>query len=373
MEPLPKAVRLNKLVELLRARKAGMSPHELARLTGVSVRSIQRDLLTIQLALSTPLTKHGDRYVVVDERLPALDLELQEARAMLIATRLFLRYSDEADAHADERPPQAGAHHAAASPRAGAAPPPSHCRVRPFDAEFSRNLVTVTEAWARRRVLRLSYRSAGRQRPKEIVVEPYFLEPSAAGFATYLIGYSRTHNQMRTFKVERIVSAEMLPRAVRRCPTTSTSTRCSRRRGASSGAKARRCALRFAPDVAWRVKESRWHPTQSLEDLADGGVHPDSQRRERRWRSAAGCGAGATRSRSSSRRRSAKSCASEAVRLARTYSAARNQRSAPASAWRLSDRPRATNAGAARVRSASITSARRTLCASAAVLESGGI
>jgi predicted DNA-binding transcriptional regulator YafY len=29
--------------------------------------------------------------------------------------------------------------------------------------------------------------------------------------------------------------------------------------------------LRFKPDVAWRVKESRWHPSQQLDELADGG------------------------------------------------------------------------------------------------------
>jgi predicted DNA-binding transcriptional regulator YafY len=29
--------------------------------------------------------------------------------------------------------------------------------------------------------------------------------------------------------------------------------------------------LRFSPHVAWRAKESRWHPTQEVEDTDDGG------------------------------------------------------------------------------------------------------
>ena len=29
--------------------------------------------------------------------------------------------------------------------------------------------------------------------------------------------------------------------------------------------------LRFSPSSAWRAKESRWHPTQTIEALPDGG------------------------------------------------------------------------------------------------------
>ena len=29
--------------------------------------------------------------------------------------------------------------------------------------------------------------------------------------------------------------------------------------------------LRFSPDITWRVKESVWHPSQTLQNLPDGG------------------------------------------------------------------------------------------------------
>src|SRR5947207_1611448 len=100
-------------------------------------------------------------------------LNLQEARALLLATRLFLRYSDEGDPFAAS----------AIGQLAGVMPLPvrdqvlaaaSSLRRRPLDAEFSRHLGTITDAWARRRLLRISYRSAGKQRAKEVIVEPYF-------------------------------------------------------------------------------------------------------------------------------------------------------------------------------------------------------
>ncbi len=265
-----RSVRLLRLQELFRGRRAGFTPQELASLTGVSVRTIQRDLLVLQTEAETPLDQSHGRYSLMrEERLDPLALNLQEARAMLIAIRLFLRYSDEADPYA-----------ATALKRlAGIMPEAVREQVRsaaeslsalPIDADFSRNLATITDAWARRRSLRISYRSAGRSRPKDVVVDPYFLEPSAAGFATYLIAYSQTHSQIRTFKVERIVSAHMLPQSFDVAPGLNVDSLLSSAWGIIWG-EGQQVRLRFAPDVTWRVKESRWHPSQSIEDLSDGG------------------------------------------------------------------------------------------------------
>jgi len=270
MTPQRRSVRLNRLQELFRSRRAGYTPHELARLTGVSVRSIQRDLLVLQTESHVPLGEdHGRYFLAVDDRLSPMRLSLQEARALLLATRLFLRYSDEGDPYA------------ASALRQLAEVMPGEVREqvrqaaeavseRPLDADFSRNLTVVTEAWARRRSLKLSYRSAGRQRPREVIVDPYFLEPSAAGFATYLIGHSRTHGGMRTFKVERIVSAEMLPQAFDLPPDLTVDTLLASAWGIIWG-EGHTVKLRFSPSSAWRAKESRWHPTQTVEDLPDGG------------------------------------------------------------------------------------------------------
>lgn len=270
MTPMRRSVRLNKLAELLKSRKAGMTPAEMARAGGVSVRSIQRDLLVLQFEMGIQLeVRHGRYAMPTDDRLPSIDLDLQEARAMLIATRLFLRYSDESEPSATNAlrklarimPPEVRAQVVAAS---------DALSERPYDADFSRNLATITEAWARRRVLKLTYRSAGKQRPKEVIVEPYFLEPSAAGFSTYLIGYSRTHQQIRTFKIERVVSAQKEPASFEIARDLDLDTLLGSAWGIIWG-EGIAVKLRFKPDVAWRVKESRWHPSQQLEELADGG------------------------------------------------------------------------------------------------------
>ena len=265
-----RSVRLIELRDLFRANPAGFTPRQLASMTDVSLRTIQRDLLVLQTEAGVPLLHDNGRYYLMrEERLDPLPLSLQEARAMLIAVRLFLRYSDEGDPHAAMAlkrlarvmPEAVREQVIAAAESLG---------TRPLDPEFSRNMATITDAWARRRSLRISYRSAGHSRQKDVVVDPYFLEPSAAGFATYLIAYSQTHQQIRTFKIERIVSAHMLPQAFDIAPGLNIDELLSSAWGIIWG-EGQQVRLRFAPDVTWRVKESRWHPSQSIEDLSDGG------------------------------------------------------------------------------------------------------
>jgi predicted DNA-binding transcriptional regulator YafY len=271
MDRQRRSVRLNRLRELFKGNTRGYTARELAELCGCTTRTIQRDLQVLQFEMNEPLMDDHGRYTLArEERLQPLELTLQEARALFIATRLFLRYSDEGDPYAAGalrqialRMPERIRKHAQAAVEAVAS--------RTFDMEFARNMTTITEAWARQRVLKLSYRSAGRARAREVIIEPYFIEPSAAGFATYLIGYSRTHGSMRTFKVERIVSSEMLPIAFELPADVDLDGLLSSAWGIIWG-EGKSVRLRFMPDVAWRVLETRWHPTQSLEETPDGGI-----------------------------------------------------------------------------------------------------
>jgi predicted DNA-binding transcriptional regulator YafY len=76
---------------------------------------------------------------------------------------------------------------------------------------------------------------------------------------------------MRTFKVERIVSCRMLPRGFDLPDDFDPDALLSSAWGIiwGEGVPVR---LQFSPTVAWRVKESKWHPSQTLDDLPDGGV-----------------------------------------------------------------------------------------------------
>ncbi len=266
--PLSRSLRFQRIRDLLRARSC--TPRELAELTGVTVRSIQRDLAAIEYELNEPLERQNGRYALRrGEHLPRLDLTLHEARALMVAVRLFVRYSDEGDPHAGSAM-QALARIMPPDVRPQVMAAAESIERRPIDTRFARNLTDITEAWARRRVIRISYRSAGKGRAKDIEMEPYFIEPGAAGMATYLIGYSRTHGSIRTFKVERIVSVVKLAESFEVPPDLNLDTLLSSAWGIIWG-EGIGVVLRFSPDVTWRVKETTWHPSQSIDELPNGG------------------------------------------------------------------------------------------------------
>lgn len=269
MADQPRAARLVKLEQLFQGRAAGYTTAELASHTGVDVRTIQRDIATLQNVMYFPLIKEGPRYIHPRDARLSLEINLHEARALLFATRLLVRYSDETDPYAAS----------ALEKLALAMPAEIRDQVKaaaasiqrsPQNPGFTHILTTVTEAWAHRRVLRISYRSAGKSRPREVCIFPYFIEPSAAGGSTYVIGYSETHNGMRTFKVERMVSAEKLARRFTIPPDLDLDELLKSAWGIIWGEGAL-VKLRFAASVTWRVKETRWHPSQQIEDLPDGG------------------------------------------------------------------------------------------------------
>src|SRR4051812_44113635 len=91
--------RLARLLSVLRVLQAhgdaGISPAEIARRTGMSKRSIYRDLNALQHEMQVPLwSDRGGGGVQPGAFLPPLRLSLQEAMAVFLSARLVTRYAD---------------------------------------------------------------------------------------------------------------------------------------------------------------------------------------------------------------------------------------------------------------------------------------
>jgi CRISPR-associated endonuclease/helicase Cas3 len=109
-------------------------------------------------------------------------------------------------------------------------------------------------------------------KPFTTVLSPYLIEPSAIGFATYAIGHSSVVNALRTFKLERISQAHLL-RQEYQIPSDFPGLELLRSAWSIYyGEQLTRVVLRFHPDVARRVRETQWHPSQEL--------YPDPERPE---------------------------------------------------------------------------------------------
>lgn len=271
---LTKAQRLSRISHLLFRHPRGLCAAELARLCGVSTRTIQRDLLALH-DLQVPVTQDGGmppRYALAEGYyIPAVHLSLHEALALYLAARLLARHADRYDPH------MAGA----LAKLAAVLPEPvgGHIQAtvqamatRPEDAGQVRVLGRLALGWADRRCVRIRYRSARSENVHEYVLCPYAIEPAASGGATYVIGHASWFDAVRTFKVERILEAELLEEGFTVSEAFDAQALLAGAWGVWWGEEAQEVVLRFAPGVATRrVQETIWHPSQELVELPGGG------------------------------------------------------------------------------------------------------
>lgn len=139
---------------------------------------------------------------------------------------------------------------------------------RPSDPRYGRTFETVVRGYLRRKQLQLTYRLLNGYQ-FETFFEPYLLEPSAIGRATYVIGYSSQPNALRAYKLERIIGAQ-LTRESFRVPADFPGLDLLRNSWSIIlGEQTVRVLLRFSPSVRARVLETQWHPSQQHTDDRD--------------------------------------------------------------------------------------------------------
>lgn len=276
-EQVRRATRLIEIERRLRASPQGLSVRDLALGTGYSRRTIQRDLNALESELGAPLVEAGGRrWRLLPGSTPigAVRFSLHEARAVYLAVRMLLRHAAERDADgisaleklADALPPPVNAQVRAAA---------DQLKVKPAHRARHDVLRTLTEAWAASVTVDIRYRSQAARTVRRTFLDPYLIEPSTNGAATYVIGYSHAHRQTRTFKVDRIQSAVLTGSAFTPHDTAEIVDRMARSWGIVYGDDEYEVTVDFSPEVADRIAETSWHPSQRLTRLPGGGVRLD--------------------------------------------------------------------------------------------------
>lgn len=254
--------------------EAGVPVDEIASLTGMTTRTVYRDIRALEDELAVPIFQAGRGRYGIDRKffLPPLRLSVPEAIVLFLASRLIARWSDQYDAAvvsaftklADTLPQPIARHVAATMLAVG-----EHDANEPFSRSFS----TVARGWAEGRVVEITY-DPGTGQEKRTRVHPYFLEPDAALRSVYLIGFDEPADAMRTYKVERIQSATLTLDRYEIPADFDPDEWLANSWGiwSSDTTPTARVRLRFARSVAHRVREAVWHRSQELTDLDDGGV-----------------------------------------------------------------------------------------------------
>lgn len=253
---------------------AGVPVAEIASLTGMTTRTVYRDIRALEDELAMPIFQAGKGRYGIEKKyfLPPLHLSLPEAVVLFLASRLIARWSDAYDqavvsaftklAHLLPQP--IARHVTATMLTVGEAKP---------NDEFVRNFAHVAQAWADGRVVEFDY-EPGESERRHARVQPYFLEPDAAGRSVYLIGFDETVNAMRTYKVERIRSSTLTTDRYQIPADFDPDRWLAHSWGiwSSDTTATADVLLRFDASVAHRVREAVWHRSQKLVELPGGGI-----------------------------------------------------------------------------------------------------
>ncbi|MEO8251147.1 MAG: transcriptional regulator [Chloroflexota bacterium] len=269
--------RLLSVASILYARGSGDSGvpvTEIAGLTGMTTRTVYRDIKALEEELAMPIFQAGKGRYGIEKKyfLPPLHLSVPEAVVLFLASRLIARWSDAYDQAvvsaftklADLLPQPIARHVAATMLTVGQAE---------LNDQFVRNFAHVAQAWADGRVVEFDY-DPGDGQGRRARVQPYFLEPDAAGRSVYLIGFDETVGALRTYKVERIRSSTLTADRYQIPDDFDPDRFLAHSWGiwSSDGTATAEVRLRFDASVAHRVREVVWHRSQKLAALPDGRV-----------------------------------------------------------------------------------------------------
>ena len=271
-----KSIRLLQIEQLLWAHPEGMIRSDIAKKLGVDRSVITKYMDKGHLPPSIYEDDDGRLKLDRSADLTKAAFNLHEVMALHLATRLLATRFDKHNPHA-----------ASALRKLGKA-------LQRLDQNISQHLLRsadvmdeenafrdpvyldvlekLTVAWAAGRKVKISHRMPDGW-VGDYVLSPYFIEPYAVGQTTHVIGLREPPNQIRTLKIERIRSAEILavpfqvpdsfhPRALLRDAWGIWYTEQA----------PQQVVLKFHPRVAERVQHSRWHRSQELEPQPDGFI-----------------------------------------------------------------------------------------------------
>ncbi len=264
--------RLVQVYHLISGNPGGISARDLAGRCQVNVRTIYRDLEDLEKA-GVPLWQNKHKYGICPEHfLPPISLTVPEALQVFLALRLLIQFSRRYSLEAANL----------FMKLAPTVPLPLReeisktsswmLNLKP-DTRLNRNLSLLAQAWISRQRAKIAYRSYEAESTMNRVIEPYFIEPAAAGRSSYVIAFCCLKGEIRTFKVERIQSVYLTGENYEIPEDFDANKYLSPALGIMvTGEESARVKIRFKPDIARLIQESVWHPSQELVKKPDGSL-----------------------------------------------------------------------------------------------------
>jgi predicted DNA-binding transcriptional regulator YafY len=264
--------RLTELEALLRRHPAGLTPSELATSLDVDVSTIRRDLARLSSA-GVELRKRGHRYHISFHRATrSLRLTPDEALVLYLACRLLSRQQSDRNPHAETVMQKlAEALHDDAPRFADSIEDVAMLqRSLPLHQEYLAVLEALTQAWSEGRIVKLLYSDRDGSITQRRF-HPFCIEPYGATNSCYTIGFDELRGAIRTFKLDRIASAEITSDRFEIPSNFSPSRLFSEAWGVVwRETPPKTVELLFFDDASRIVQEAFWHPSQRITMQQDG-------------------------------------------------------------------------------------------------------
>ncbi len=252
-------------------RRFGLTEEQIAEDCGVSVKQIKRDLTDLELIVGVPVEDAGNGRLRVKKGhfLPPVHLNLPEVMGFFLAARLLLSHSNVYDPNIEST----------FSKLIAAVDSPLHEEIKstidwmkklPMNETLLRTMVALTKAWMNRQSVIISYKRPEDDKPTERKIDPYFIQPYAAGHSSYIIAYCHRADDLRVFHISRIADVRSTDESYDVPSDFDANEYLATAWGIVNLDEAVDVKLKFNPAIARVIEGVRWHTSQVTELQADG-------------------------------------------------------------------------------------------------------
>jgi predicted DNA-binding transcriptional regulator YafY len=128
----------------------------------------------------------------------------------------------------------------------------------------------IADAVENNQQVNIVYRSLRSGETRDLIIDPYALVFRRHNW--YIIAHSKSHNRIIQLKLIRVVAAELSGETFQLPHDFSVDSFYAKSWEMWSGGDVSAVRIKFSPQVAPLIRESKRHPSQKIEDLPDGSI-----------------------------------------------------------------------------------------------------
>ena len=269
-----RTARLLKLQLLLWQHPDGIRAAEIAEKCNINVRTAYRDLQALESVLDVPIWEKGSKRGIEEGYfLLPISFTLPEAMIIFLAVRLMYNHNHLYNPSIISTFMQLNT----------IVPPSLRKQIintinsiekLPRNETKINNFMKISGAWLSQHPIKIHYQELSDKEPEQIIVDPYFIESAAEGHSNYLIAYSHLNKSILTFRMDCIVGDVLVDETTTfDIPADfDANDFLSSAWGSYAYEKTVPVKLRFSPKVTRAIKETAWHPSQTIEMQSDGSM-----------------------------------------------------------------------------------------------------